>query len=193
MIGGTRGDCAVVAINLPSDIVMDVARAVEPAGVQAARAEMMRRSGGSASASAGFSIDDAGGASVVRANAGGATPEAFVKFESMVLQTFVQSMLPKDGAAVYGDGISGEMWKSLLAQQLGEVIAQRGGIGIADSILANHYFEGETKVAVNGVSGGAEKSDRDTQDLLSSALVQEIQRKLTQSLAADEPAMPREP
>ena len=182
-----------MAISLPSDIVMDVARAVEPAGLQAARAEMMRRSSGSAGVSAGFSVSDARGAMSTRAGTSGATPAAFVKFESMVLQTFVESMLPKDGAAVYGDGISGDMWKSLLAQQLGEVIAQRGGIGIAKSVLSNHYFEGETKVAVNGVADGARKSVSDAQDLLSSALVQEMQRKITQSLAVDEAAEPREP
>ena len=65
----------------------------------------------------------------------------------MVLQTFIQTMLPKDAEAVYGKGMAGDMWKSLLAEQLGDAMAERGGIGIADRVLGDHYIEGETKLA----------------------------------------------
>ena len=70
----------------------------------------------------------------------------------MVLQTFVQSMMPKEAEDVYGEGMAGDMWKSMMSQQLGTVMADRGGIGIADSLLKGHYLEGETKVALSGVS-----------------------------------------
>ena len=80
------------------------------------------------------------------------TPEPYVNFEAMVLQTFVQSMMPKEADAVYGEGMAGDMWKSMMSQQLGTVMADRGGIGIADSLLKDHYLEGETKVALSGVS-----------------------------------------
>ena len=65
-----------------------------------------------------------------------------------MLQTFVQSMMPNEAEDVYGEGIAGDMWKSMLSQQLGTVIADRGGIGIADSLLKGHYLEGDTKVAL---------------------------------------------
>jgi Rod binding domain-containing protein len=84
-----------------------------------------------------FSASVSGGAA--QAGPKHPTPEAFKKFEAMVLQTFLQSMLPKDAEAVYGGGMAGDMWKSFLAQQLGEVMAERGGIGIADRILGPHY------------------------------------------------------
>jgi len=113
------------------------------------------------------------------------TPETYRKFEAMVLSTFVQSMLPKEAGAVYGEGLSGDMWKSLLSQQLGTVIAERGGVGIADSLLKDHYYEGDTKVAVAGVSGGPEKARLDGERGLSAALVQEMQRRLTSDIAGD--------
>ncbi len=171
-----------MAISPSSDIVLDVARAAEPASIDAARAELARRRNVSAAANSAFPIGD------MRNTVAGETkaaPETFVRFEAMVLQTFVQSMLPKQTEAVYGNGMAGEMWQSLLAQQLGDVMANRGGIGIADSILRDHYFEGETKVALSGVSSGAEKAETDRQGMLSVALVQEMQRKLAKSLAED--------
>jgi Rod binding domain-containing protein len=62
-------------------------------------------------------------------------PDTFVKFEAMVLQSFLQNMLPEEGDSVFGSGLSGEMWRGMLAQQLGEVMARRGGIGIAERVL----------------------------------------------------------
>ncbi len=32
----------------------------------------------------------------------------------MVLQTFIQNMLPKNTEGVYGEGLSGDMWKSMM-------------------------------------------------------------------------------
>ncbi|MBL8578228.1 MAG: rod-binding protein [Mesorhizobium sp.] len=57
----------------------------------------------------------------------------------MVLQTFIQNMLPKDGAAVYGKGMAGDMWKSLLAEKIADTMSERGGIGIADRMLGQRY------------------------------------------------------
>ena len=62
----------------------------------------------------------------------------------MVLQTFIQNMLPKDGEAVYGKGMAGDMWKSLMAEKMAQVMAERGGIGIADRMLGQ-YDAAKTK------------------------------------------------
>ena len=48
-------------------------------------------------------------------------------------------------------------------------MADRGGIGIADSLLKGHYLEGETKVALSGVSDGPEKDRLDQERSLSTA------------------------
>ena len=62
-----------------------------------------------------------------------------------MLQTFIQNMLPKDGAAVYGKGVAGDMWKSLMAEKIADVMAERGGIGISDRILGDHYVGGKKR------------------------------------------------
>jgi Rod binding domain-containing protein len=74
------------------------------------------------------------------------------------------------------------MWKSILAQHLGEAVSQRGGIGIANRLLADRYQDGDKLVPLAGVSDGPQRSALDTQNSLSQALVQELQRKVAQSL-----------
>lgn len=66
-------------------------------------------------------------------------PEAYRKFEAMVLQSFIEAMLPKNSEDVYGKGTSGEIWKSMMARQIADVISERGGIGIADHLLEGRF------------------------------------------------------
>jgi hypothetical protein len=64
----------------------------------------------------------------------------------------------------------------------GDAVAARGGIGIANRLLADHYREGDRKVALSGVPGGPAQAALDDQNCLSRALVQELQRKAAQPL-----------
>jgi flagellar protein FlgJ len=177
-----------LAISPPSDIVLDVARAAEPATLETARARLASRAaavaGGVAEA---FSVGDLRNSPLAGSDTSvdEPTPKSYVDFEAMVLQSFVQSMMPKEAEQVYGEGMAGDMWKSMMSQQLGTVIADRGGIGIADSLLKGHYMEGETKVALSGVSDGPEKDRLDQERGLSTALVQEMQRRLTSDIAGE--------
>lgn len=181
-----------MAISPPSDIVLDVSRAAEPAGVQAARLELARRggpAGATATATATFSLGETGSAEPATTGASKAeTPASFVRFEAMVLQSFIQNMLPKDTETVYGKGLAGDMWKSMMAEQLAGVMAERGGIGIAERVLGDHYFEGENKVAIGAVSGGPERAETDRQTMLSTALVQELQLKMARTLSGGDDA-----
>lgn len=174
-----------VAISPPGDIVLDVMRAADPQKVQAARAQLQRIAQ-SASATGTFAAELDVGAP----RASNDADNAFQQFEAMVLGTFFQSMLPEDASAVYGDGLSGDMWKSILAQHLGEAVSDRGGIGIANRFLADRYREGEKVVPLTGASDGPQRAALDTQASLSQALVQELQRKTAQSITADN-ALPR--
>jgi peptidoglycan hydrolase FlgJ len=109
----------------------------------------------------------------------------------MVLETFIQNMLPKDAENVYGKGVAGDMWKSMLAGKLADAMAERGGIGISDRILGDHYVEGEKALPVGPVSGGPAQAEADQQAMLSTALVQEMQRNVARSLF-EEQASPAE-
>jgi peptidoglycan hydrolase FlgJ len=77
-------------------------------------------------------VDDAAAA------AGDRRSKALESFEAMVLSTFVGSMLPEGAEDVYGSGTAGDVWKSMLSDQLGKQMAKAGGIGIADRLLAGH-------------------------------------------------------
>ena len=177
-----------MAISPPSDIVLDVARADGPADIEAAHAALTKRAGGGAEAGAAFAVEGAG------ASRGASRPAAdpaknYQRFEAMVLQTFIQSMMPKDTESVYGKGLAGDMWKAQLAERLADVMAERGGIGIARKMLADHYLEGKRVVPVGAVSGGTEKAALDKQTQLSTSLVHELQLRMVRSLG-DGPAAP---
>lgn len=161
---------------------MDVMRAAAPERAQAARAQLQRIAEG-ARPPAAFEV--ATSLNAPRAPSGqGDGP--YQKFEAMVLGTFFQSMMPKNTDSVYGGGLSGDMWKSLLAQQLGDSVAARGGVGIANRLLADHYREGDRRVPLAGASGEAHAA-LDAQQRLSKALVDELQRKAAQSLVEVDP------
>jgi Rod binding domain-containing protein len=182
-----------LAISPPSDIILDVARAVDPAELAAARTQLASRAQ-SGVGTAGFpeigsteaplkNMADMRFDGHAEAGKTGKMPDAYRKFEAVVLQNFMQSMMPKDSEAVYGKGLAGDMWKSELAKQLGSVLSERSGIGIANRLLKDHYMVGDKKVALTGASEGTRKDEADMKRMLSTALVQEIQRKLTSPLA----------
>lgn len=56
------------------------------------------------------------------------------KFEAFVLQMFVESMLPKDAEQVFGKGSAGNIWRSMMAEQIGNEMAKGKGIGIAQQL-----------------------------------------------------------
>ena len=70
---------------------------------------------------------------VIKAPASG---EVYRKFEAFILQTFVETMLPKESEEVFGKGTAGGVWKSMLAEQLGAQLAKGKGIGIAKQLAA---------------------------------------------------------
>lgn len=72
---------------------------------------------------------------VIKAPASG---DVYRKFEAFILQTFVETMLPKESEEVFGKGTAGGVWKSMLAEQLGNQLAKGKGIGIAKQLAAAH-------------------------------------------------------
>ncbi|MEO9786553.1 MAG: rod-binding protein [Aurantimonas coralicida] len=56
------------------------------------------------------------------------------QFEGFVLRNFVESMLPTEASNYFGEGTAGEVWRSMMAEEIGNELAKNGGIGIADSI-----------------------------------------------------------
>ena len=61
------------------------------------------------------------------------------KFEAFILQMFVESMLPKDASDVFGKGTAGTIWRSMLAEQIGNEMAKGNGIGIAKQLAKGRH------------------------------------------------------
>ncbi len=171
-----------MAISPPSDIVLDVARAAGPTEIAAAREALARKAGAS---EAPFALGEptlSRGTAARASEADGNSASQYQRFEALVLQTFIQNMLPKDTEGVYGKGLAGDMWKSQLAEHLANVVAERGGIGIARNMLADHYMEGKRVVPVGNVSQSTERAALDQLESLSASLVQQVQRSIIRSL-----------
>ncbi|WEX08333.1 hypothetical protein [Chelativorans sp. AA-79] len=177
-----------MAISPPGDILLEVARAASPEKVQAAQVRLRAIAGAGNGAFDHHTAVEASAHAGQRLPAAADQPDAFVKFEAMVLESFFQTMLPKDAGTAYGEGLSGEMWRGLLAGQLGEVFARRGGIGIAGRVLGDHYLEDGTKIPVAGVSFGRQAAEAAEQAALSTALVEEIERQAAKPLAGGAPS-----
>lgn len=161
-----------MAINPPSDIVLGVANAADPQKLRAAAALLARADGSGIVDNASLTGPDAGVPSLAprtpapktspvfdpQANASPlqrmaakkSTPDAYTKFEAFLVQTFVESMLPSDAPHVFGGGIAGKMWKSMLAEHIANQIAKGTGFGIADKIAKDR--ERRSKAEAHGTS-----------------------------------------
>ncbi|MCW6507346.1 rod-binding protein [Lichenifustis flavocetrariae] len=139
-----------MSIAPPSDIVLDVAQAADPSRVQAAAAKL-------ASLAAGTTGDIDFTAVLQSRSAPIAPPQTspaahpldygrghqietkrsspYQKFEAVVLQNFLQSILPKD-SELFGDAFSADAYRSMLAEQLATQVAKTGRLGIAHAIEA---------------------------------------------------------
>lgn len=79
-------------------------------------------------------------------SAGAPDMGVLARFEAVVLQNFIAAMLPDDAETVYGAGLSGDMWKSMMSEKIADQFARQGGLGIAARIA--------------GQLGGQEAADR---------------------------------
>ncbi|EKF17127.1 rod-binding protein [Nitratireductor pacificus] len=173
-----------MAISPPGDIVLNVVRAADPAKAAAARARLEAHAGTAANFSATFESASLRSAR----SADSARPEAETKFEAMILQNFLQTLLPEDTTALYGEGMAGEMWRSMLAEKLGDTLAAQGGLGIAGRVLGDHTLENEKKVPIGAVSLTPEQQEAGKRALMSSALITEIERRAAKTLGIGAPS-----
>ncbi len=142
-------------VTATPDLVLDVLDAADPVTQRAATAKLdalkssdadfaatMEAEAGKAAAAkqpatkASEASSDAVNRAPVRMIKAPASGEVYRKFEAFILQTFVETMLPKDSEQIFGKGTAGGVWKSMLAEQLGSQLAKGNGIGIARQLAA---------------------------------------------------------
>lgn len=140
-----------MSIAPPSDIIMDVAQAADPARRQAAVAKLAAQAAaqggtppvafdaalGTATPSLGVKTDASlrfsplAGAGRSQSLAVHGSP--YQKFESVLLKNFVESIMPKD-TELFGDAASADMCRSMFAEKIADQLAKSGRFGIATSI-----------------------------------------------------------
>ena len=140
-----------------SDLVLDVLDAADPVAQRAATAKLdaLKSSGADFAATMDSEATkaaaaDQSAAKVAEAQSGVVNgppvqvikkpgpDEVYRKFEAFILQTFVETMLPKESEELFGKGTAGSVWKSMLAEQLGNQLAKGKGIGIAKQLASAH-------------------------------------------------------
>lgn len=143
-----------MAVTLPSDLVLDVMRNADPVR---SRETIARLNQGAAvnqgqdfaavmnaaqpaaeTADSPVSTGMTGGVSLplVPGEANDPKSRAYHSFEKMMLQNMVETMLPSADTGVFGDKISGGVWRSMTADALSTAVADSGGIGLASVIAA---------------------------------------------------------
>jgi peptidoglycan hydrolase FlgJ len=186
-----------VAISPPSDLVLDVVKAADPTELQAAQAKLQANRAAFAATSLaeagnGFqsTVDvlnrtsspatQAGLANAKErtAHAADKVPASYHKFEAMVLQNFVKNVLPNSDT-FYGKGTAGEMWKGMMAEQLGDQIAKNGGVGIADQLYKQQLDKTRGKGIVNA---SVDENDRK----MALSMVTDFQRKTLDAASTDD-------
>jgi flagellar protein FlgJ len=155
-----------VSIAPPSDIILDVAQAADPQRLQAATSKLnglaagtggtavLAHPGDFAAVMAGTAGTRPGGVkglagSTLFPMVGGTPPSPgspYRKFEAVLLQTFIQEMLPKD-EHLFGDAASADICRSMLAEQLATQLSKSGKIGIAQLIEKAHGPAGSATAA----------------------------------------------
>ncbi|NTF86112.1 rod-binding protein [Agrobacterium rhizogenes] len=178
-----------MAISPPSDLVLDVVQAASPTDVQAAQEKLAANRAAFAATSLaengngfGSTVDALNSAATQAglANANTHTgptkvPQVYRKFEAMVLQNFVKNMLP-NSETLYGKGSAGEIWKGMMAEQMGNTLAKNGGVGIAEKMYQDEVSKMRNTGAINSATNENDKK-------MALSAVADFQRK---TLAASE-------
>ena len=138
-----------MAINPPSDLILDVLKAADPVRSAAAeqrlsalRAAHMEPSGDFAASLEATRPDFAAADARARLEAVGPTIDKAARqridFEAMILASFVGEIMPKSKDGPFSSGFAGDMWRSVMADQIARQIAKSGSIGIAKHLFATH-------------------------------------------------------
>lgn len=140
------------------DLVTDVAQAADPLKRSAALSRLgelasarpqssgqfstfvegSRRSSESAPLQTKTAIETSGssaGASLSKAASTAKAAKAAETFEAFVIQSCIETILPKSETGLFGHGAAGSTWRSMLAEQIGGQIAKGGGFGMKSLLV----------------------------------------------------------
>ncbi len=138
-----------MAISPASDLILDVARAADPQKAMATTKALAAASG-DVSSEFVAALDRLPPAAApprgltyknpVVSLTERETParKAEIGLEGMLLKNMIDQMLPKDASDVYGAGVAGDVWKSMLSEKIAGEIAKSGALKIGERLFATH-------------------------------------------------------
>ena len=144
-----------MAFNPTSDVVLEVLNAADPARASMAAERLAALAAGAAARDFTVDLDKAAatatpapplepGLADARSAFSGSTDatdptvRAKVEFEAMALSSFVGEMLPEESSAFFGQGTAGDVWRSMLGEQIARQIAKSGALGLSRRLFATH-------------------------------------------------------
>lgn len=125
-----------------TDIVSDVARAADPQKAKAAFSRLASMAADKSDAVAGqaFSVAVAPRTlptDPLATSFHSASPSPQVeklsvtqRFEAFLLQNWLETLLPKEESGSFGAGPGANVWRSMMAEQLGQTLASAGCLGL---------------------------------------------------------------
>jgi peptidoglycan hydrolase FlgJ len=181
-----------MAFNPRTDVVLEVLSAADPSRANLA-AQRLNALAGSNAPAADFAADldrAAGAASATIAPLASAADarsrlaeapsgpdklgQAKTQFEGMMLNSFVGELLPKDAGDVFGQGMAGDMWRSLLAEQVSMQIAKSGKLGLARRLFATHEVAPRSARVGEAAKAAADSAAQMSANILSAPAAAEL-------------------
>ncbi len=181
-----------MAFNPRTDVVLEVLSAADPSRASLA-AQRLNALAGSNAPAADFaaSVDLAAGAATATtspvASAADARSrlteapggpdklgQAKTQFEAMMLSSFVGELLPKDTGEVFGQGMAGDMWRSMLAEQVSMQIAKSGKLGLARRLFATHEVGTRSGGVAEAAKTAGESATQMSANILSAPAAAEL-------------------
>jgi Rod binding domain-containing protein len=165
-----------MSISPPSDIVMDVARAADPARYKQAVARLTTPGAAEPFPAVleAAASGDGGKAVVPKTAPGDKAAETYRQFEAMALANMLESSMTGSMGDFFGKGVAGDTWKSLLIEKIADQMAKAGGIGIATELARSAHVQLKT------ADGG------DAARAAGSMLVSHVERSVLRSLEPSE-------
>ncbi|MGO9389836.1 rod-binding protein [Rhodoblastus sp.] len=139
-----------MAISPASDIILDVARAADPQKAMATTRALDAGAGGDATSQFSRALDglvvapshpDFSYRNPIASTLGGqgsAAQKAAMGLESVLLKSFIDQMLPKDAVDVFGGGVAGDVWRSMLSDKIADQVAKSGALKLGTRLFATH-------------------------------------------------------
>lgn len=139
-----------MAVEFPSDLILDVARAADP--VRARKTVAALSGGVDAPASAG-SAARTPGAQFTRAAQTKDVGSVAKQFEAFLVTNMVSTMMPgDDDEGYFGGGFAGGVWKSMMAEQIANQAVKTTDFGVASKISQYFTTDGKTVEPMSGVN-----------------------------------------